>query len=190
LRSANAMYRLHTVLFSTEDKACAGITARVAAPGDPHALAGGKPLRVPPCTPLRKGQSCPFGAPRLPHRPACASGFGVLPGTPRRGACRRRQMRSAPGPLSQGVFVAPTPTTAHSAHRDQPFRAMVIARSGHRDRSEATLAWSIPWCWVPFAWRGPLALSGGPGGRVGRRWRRRGWDRPGSRAIPWAGAGW
>ena len=37
---------------------------------------------------------------------------------------------------------------AHSAHRDRAFRAIVIARSGHRDRSEATLAWSTLGCWV------------------------------------------
>jgi hypothetical protein len=114
-------------------------------------------------------------------------------------ACRARPgggARSAPrppvagGPLKsrcrfRGSSARPDWRSAHSAHRDQAFRAIVIARSGHRDRSEATLAWSTLGCWVPFAWTGPLALSGGPGGRGGRRWRRRGWGRPGSRATPW-----
>jgi hypothetical protein len=65
LRTANLMPRLHTLLFSTEDKACAGITARAVAAGEPHALGGGQALRLPPVhPPSGQGEFVPPGTPR------------------------------------------------------------------------------------------------------------------------------
>jgi hypothetical protein len=88
LHNANPALLAITVLILMEDKACARISARVSASGDSHALAGGKALRVPPCTPLRAGGfRAPFAIPSTRLRFALV----VLHGTPRRGVHRRRQ---------------------------------------------------------------------------------------------------
>jgi hypothetical protein len=69
----------NTLLVSTDDKACAGITARVTAPGEPHALAreGASPFPLHPFP--SRGHSRPLGTPRLTAAPRASVPCRPLP---------------------------------------------------------------------------------------------------------------
>ncbi len=90
------------------------------------------------------------------------------------------------GELESGV-------TAHFAHRERPFRGIVNACFGQRERSEATRAGrrfsrSLRRC--PSSWSVPSGRPCTRCSRGGRGWRLRGWGLQSTRATWRSGAGW
>jgi len=101
LRSANAMYRLHTVLFSTEDKACVAMPLGAAERPATRLGKGGGAAASPRCIPLPdRGLS----RPRAPLDPSSPPAQSSCTSRPVAGRNRRKQ---GPSPWTRRQGVSP-----------------------------------------------------------------------------------